>query len=263
MSERDVAILTCMRGDDGVAILALNRPDRLNALSHELLGQLFAKLSELDDDANTRAIVITGEGRAFSSGADLGGAPSDAEDVVRRLYNPLITLMIEMNTPIVAAVNGVTAGAAVSLALACDIRIADESSYFQVSFSRVGLVPDAGLTWLLPRMIGTGRAMEMSLLAQKIPSTLAHQWGLVNEVTAAGDALTRATEVARTLSALPSIVGTTRTLLHTSHSRDLASHLDAEASAQGIAQHSEDFQEVRAAFREGRKPNFERSPKSN
>lgn len=236
-----------------VAAVVLNRPERLNALSHGLLVDLRDLLRDLDRGTGTRAMVLTGEGRAFSSGADLRAKPSDAEQVLRTFYNPLITDMLEMGTPIVAAINGVAAGAAVSLALACDLRVAADTATFQLSFVEVGLVPDAGATWLLPRTVGAGRAAEMALLGRSVPAAEAAAWGLVNEVTDAGRLRTRSMEIAAALAGLSTSVGVTRRLLNQSTQRPLAEQLDSEAAAQGQAQHGPDYAAARRAFAEGRR----------
>lgn len=242
--------------DGPVTVITLNRPDRLNALSHDLLVDLRQIVNAADHDRRTRAIVLTGEGRAFSSGADLRGGPSDAEEVVRSYYNPLITDLLSLGTPVVAAVNGVTAGAGVSLALACDFRVAAETAAFQLSFVKVGLVPDAGATWLLPRLIGAACAAEMALLGRPVPAPEALTWGLVNEVTEGQMVRDRAVEVAAQLATLSSSVGATRQLLNQSFERSLREQLDAEATAQGKAQHSPDYREARRAFAEKRTPRF-------
>jgi 2-(1,2-epoxy-1,2-dihydrophenyl)acetyl-CoA isomerase len=241
---------------DGYAVLRLNRPERLNALSHALVGDLHDALATLDADAGVRAVVLTGEGRAFCSGADLGGGPSDAEDVVRRLYNPLITRLTSMDTPVIAAVNGVAAGAGFSLALAADLRLASENASFALSFVKVGLVPDAGATWLLPRALGSARAAEIALLGRKVTATQALAWGMVNDVIAAGELEQRAREVAAELASLSASVGPIRRLLGSSWSVDLPTQLDAEASAQGAAQHHPHYREARLAFSEKRPPRF-------
>lgn len=242
--------------DGPVTIITLNRPERLNALSHDLLVDLRQILRYADRDRGTRAIVLTGEGRAFSSGADLRGGPSDAEEVVRTYYNPLITDLLSLGTPVVAAINGVTAGAGVSLALACDFRVAAETAAFQLSFVKVGLVPDAGATWLLPRLIGAARAAEMALLGRLVPAPEALTWGLVNEVTGVREVRDRAVEVAARLATLSASVGATRQLLNQSFERSLSEQLDSEATAQGKAQHGPDYQEARLAFAEKRTPRF-------
>lgn len=232
-----------------VAILTLNRPDSLNSLSHPLLVDLRATLLDLDADPSVRAIVLTGSGRAFSAGADLGAGPSDAEDTVRRLYNPLVLTLTELGTPVVAAVNGLAAGAGFSLTLACDLRVAAESASFQLSFVRIGLVPDAGATWFLTRAVGAARAAEIALLARKVRAPEALTWGLVNEVVAETEVLSRAIGVAEELASLTASVGSTKRLLLEADGRDLAGQLDAEAAAQGVAQHSEDFVRIREEFR--------------
>ena len=242
--------------DGGVAVVTLNRPDRLNALSHGLLVELRSQIQVLGQDRSVRAVVLTGAGRAFSSGADLRGGPSDAEEVVRRYYNPLITDLVGLDKPLVAAVNGVAAGAAVSLALACDLRVAAERASFQLSFVKVGLVPDAGATWLLPRLVGTARAAEMALLGRSVPAQEAASWGLVNAVVPDGEVLDRALELARAAAAASASTGPIRHLLHEALCRDLATQLDAEATAQGLAQHGADYAEARLAFVEKRPPNF-------
>jgi 2-(1,2-epoxy-1,2-dihydrophenyl)acetyl-CoA isomerase len=252
MSDRHVRV----DRDGPVTVITLDRPDRLNALSHDLLVDLRQIVKAADHDPRTRAIVLTGEGRAFSSGADLRGGPSDAEEVVRSYYNPLITDLLSLGTPVVAAINGVTAGAGVSLALACDFRIAAETAAFQLSFVKVGLVPDAGATWLLPRLIGAARAAEMALLGRSVPASEALTWGLVNEVTDVQAVRDRAIEVAAHLATLSASIGAIRQLLNQSFERSLGEQLDSEATAQGKAQHSPDYQETRRAFAEKRTPRF-------
>jgi 2-(1,2-epoxy-1,2-dihydrophenyl)acetyl-CoA isomerase len=241
---------------DGYAVVRLNRPERLNALSHALVEDLRQELTALDADPTVRAVVLTGEGRAFCSGADLGGGPSDAEDVVRRLYNPLITQLAAMDTPVIAAVNGVAAGAGFSLALASDLRLASENASFVLSFVKVGLVPDAGATWLLPRTVGTARAAEMALLGRKVTPAQALSWGLVNEVVAPDQLVERACAMAAELAAVSASVGPIRRLLTSGWAADLDAQLDAEATAQGVAQHHPHYSEARLAFREKRPPRF-------
>jgi 2-(1,2-epoxy-1,2-dihydrophenyl)acetyl-CoA isomerase len=239
-----------------VVVVTLNRPHRLNALSHGLVVELRSTLARLENDDTVRAIVLTGQGRAFSSGADLSAGPSDAKSVLRDYYNPLILDMVGMATPIVAAVNGVAAGAGVSLTLACDLRIAAASSSFRLSFVGVGLVPDAGSTWLLPRAVGSTRAAEIALLGKPVDAADADRFGLVNEVVPDGEVRSRAIKVAETLAALARSVGTTRRLLHHSFTAKLADQLDTEANAQGVAQRGADYAEARQAFAEKRPPRF-------
>lgn len=232
-----------------VTVVTLSRPERLNAFTHEMLTDLRTLLTELDADSAVRAVVITGAGRAFSAGADLSIGATDAEDSVRRLYNPLIQTVTAIETPIVAAVNGIAAGAGFSLALACDLRLASSAAAFQLSFTRIGLVPDAGATWLLPRSVGSTRAAEIAMLGRKVSADEALRWNLVNDVVE-GDLLERAAEIATELATMSLSAGATKALLRDAHTRTLDEQLDAEATAQGIAQHSPDFINTRAAFRE-------------
>lgn len=239
-----------------VALVTLNRPDQLNALSHSLMVELRADLARLDDDPSVRAIVLTGAGRAFCAGADLRAGPSDAADVLRRYYNPLILDLDAMSTPLLAAVNGLATGAGVSLVAACDMRVAASRAFFQLSFTKVGLVPDAGATWALTRQIGPARAAQMALLAERVSAATACTWGFVNEVVEDGAAVDRALELARALCLLAGSVSATRRLLRSGWERGLAEQLEAEAVAQAAAQASDDFQEARAAFAQKRAPVF-------
>jgi 2-(1,2-epoxy-1,2-dihydrophenyl)acetyl-CoA isomerase len=231
-----------------VAVITLNRPARLNALSPELITDLREVLRDADGDRGTGAVVLTGEGRAFSSGADLRAVPQDAEQFLRDYYHPLVTDLLQLGTPVVAAINGIVVGAAVSLTLACDLRIAAATAVLQMPFVRLGLVPDAGATWLLPRAIGTARAAEMALLGRPVPADQALAWGLVNEVTDPAGLRDRALAVAATLAALPPSAGMTRRLLNQSPQRTLADQLASEAAAQGAARQSPEFEEALAAF---------------
>ena len=240
-----------------VAVLTLNRPHRLNALSHDLVDAFAAELRSLAAESTVRAVVVTGAGKAFSSGADLRGGPSDAEAVIRNHYIPLIEQIVTCPVPVVAAINGIAAGAAVSIAAACDLRIASENARFQLSFTRVGLVPDAGATWLLPRLIGHGRAGEMALLAEPVEAQTALDWGLVNKVVAADTVVAHAVEVAATLASRSSSVGPTKKLLRTGWERTLDEHLVLEAHWQGRLQHEPDYAEAKTAFAEKRSPSFQ------
>lgn len=247
--------LTC-EYRDGYAVVRLNRPDRLNALSHALVADLRRLIAEIDRDPAIRAIVLTGNGRGFCAGADLGGGPSDAENVVRRLYNPLIRQIVNQSTPVIAAVNGAAAGAGFSLSLAADLRVASESASFTLAFVRIGLVPDAGATWLLPRIVGAARATEMALLGRKVDAQTALAWNLVNEVVPDNEVVARACALAEQLVGLSSSVGRIRSLLQQSFHNDLETQLNAEATAQGVAQFHPDYAEARLAFTEKRAPKF-------
>ncbi len=247
--------LLCDRRD-GYAVVTLNRPDRFNALNHALVADLRDLLEKLEADDDVRAIVLTGAGRAFCAGADLKGGPSDAEDVIRRLYIPLVDVLTEMGTPMIAAINGAAAGAGLSLALHADLRVAATTASFSMSFIKVGLVPDAGATWLLPRLVGATRAAEMALLGRKVTAEQALSWDLVNDLVPANDLLWRATSLAAEIASLPASVGRVRRLLRDSGTATLEEQLDAEATAQGHAQRHPHFAEAKQAFGEKREPRF-------
>src|SRR6266508_396087 len=174
--------------DGPVVTVRLNNAARLNALSPTMTAELLDALTKLGDDDEIRAIVLTGEGRGFSAGADLSalqepylkGERPKLSVFLRDGYNRLIPLLAEAPKPVIAAVNGVVAGAGVSLALACDIRIASEEASFSMAFVRIGLIPDAGATWLLPRAVGLPRALELALLSEKVDARRALELGLVN-----------------------------------------------------------------------------------
>ncbi len=240
--------------DGAVAIVTLDRPERLNALSHGLLARLLAVLQGLDADDAVRAVVLTGAGRAFSSGADLRGGPSDAEHTLRSLYHPLVLHMRSMRVPLVAAVNGVAAGAAVSLVLACDLVVMGTGATVQLPFVRLGLVPDAGALWWLARLVGPARTAELVLLGDRLSAAEALTWGLANRV--ADDCLATAVSLAQTAAANSSSTGPIRTLLYDALARDLPAQLDAEATVQGRLQHGADYVEARHAFAEKRPPVF-------
>ncbi len=248
--------LLCEKHAAGYAVLTLNRPDRFNALSHALVAELRERLAKLEAEDDVRAVVLTGAGRAFCAGADLKAGPSDVEDVIRRLYIPLVDEMAEMRTPIVAAVNGAAAGAGFSLALNADLRVASTTASFSMSFVKVGLVPDAGATWLLPRIVGSSRAAEISLLGRKVTAEQALSWNLVNDVVPPADLLWRASALAAELAALPASVGQVRRLLRASGGATLDEQLDAEAAEQGRAQQHPHFDEAKRAFVEKRAPRF-------
>lgn len=248
--------LLCERHDEGYAVVTLNRPDRFNALSHALVADLREQLAKLEVDDDIRAIVLTGAGRAFCAGADLKAGPSDVEDVIRRLYIPLVELIAEMGTPIVAAVNGPAAGAGFSLALNADFRLAATTASFSMSFVKVGLVPDAGATWLLPRIVGATRAAEIALLGRKVTAEQALAWNLVNEVVPPRDLSWRASALAAELAALPASVGQVRRLLRGAGATTLSGQLDAEATEQGRAQQHPHYGEAKRAFTEKREPRF-------
>lgn len=260
MTETTTSVPTVRAGrdeqDDTVVIVTMNRPERLNALSLELVRELRTTLESLDADPTVRAIVLTGAGRAFSAGADLRAEPVSADVALGQYYNPLVRTMAGLGTPLVAAVNGVAAGAGMALSLACDLRVAAAGATFRMAFVAVGLVPDAGATWLLPRAIGSARAAEMALTGRPVDSSEALAWGLVNEVAPDRDVLARALEVGRSVAVQASSTGAIRRLLHGGSDGTLEQALEAELIAQVAAQRGPDYAEARAAFAAKRRPRF-------
>jgi 2-(1,2-epoxy-1,2-dihydrophenyl)acetyl-CoA isomerase len=195
----------------GVQTITLHRPDVLNAFDEGLLVALAAAIREAESEENVRCVVITGAGRAFCSGQDLAeladsyrkNEPIDLERRLREMYNPIIVCIRAMEKPVVAAVNGVAAGAGCSLALACDLRIAAESASFMEAFINVGLVPDCASTFMLPRLVGISRAMELAFTGRRVSAPEALQIGLVNQVVPDSELTTETTKLAEKLASLP------------------------------------------------------------
>lgn len=251
--------------DGAVRTITLNRPDVLNAFNEALLTALSKALREAQKDKTVRCLVITGAGRAFSSGQDLADVrdryasdqPIDFGSLLRDHYNPLIARIRTMEKPVVASVNGVAAGAGCSLALACDLRIAADSASFIEAFINVGLVPDAGSTFMLPRLIGVSRAMEMAFTGRKVKAEEALRIGLVNEVVP-DDRLSAATgQLAEKLAGLPTrAIGLTKRAINAAWNADLDTQLAYEAMLQTTAGQTQDHREGVAAFLEKRPPQF-------
>jgi 2-(1,2-epoxy-1,2-dihydrophenyl)acetyl-CoA isomerase len=246
---------------DGVATITLARPEALNALDRPMKAALLAVLRRIERDSAVRAVILTGEGRAFCSGQDLrepfGGEHPTLEEEVRDRYNPLILALHRLSKPVIAAINGVAAGAGCSLALACDLRIAAEGASFVLAFTRVGLVPDSGASWFLPRLVGSGRAAELALIGDPVRAADAERLGLVNRVVA-GDALMDEARslAARLASGAPRALALTKRALAYAETATLEEALDHEAYLQGIAGATADFAEGATAFREKRPPRF-------
>ena len=244
---------------DGVATLTLNRPDALNALNRPLKDALLDAIRRIGRDSNVRVVVLTGAGRAFCSGQDLReeGDGSSLADELRERYNPLIVGLRRLEKPVIAAVNGVAAGAGVSLALACDLRIAAEEASFVIAFGRIGLVPDSGLTWFLPRLVGPARAAELMFGPDPISAQEAHRLGIVNRAVPGSHLMAEtASLAARLASAAPRAMGLAKRALNRSLEVGLEDALAYEASLQGIAGGTLDHQEGLLAFREKRPPRF-------
>jgi 2-(1,2-epoxy-1,2-dihydrophenyl)acetyl-CoA isomerase len=250
---------------DHVATISLNRPDVLNAFNDEVSTEFIATLKHLARDDDVRVVVITGVGRAFSSGQDLGDleakyvpghVPTMATDLKKR-YDPWVKLIRTMEKPVIAAVNGVAAGAGCSLALACDMRIASEHAKFIEVFVNVGLVPDSASTWTLPRLVGLGRAMELCMTGRPVKADEALAIGLVNQVVPADELESATAKMAARLSSLPGkALGLTKRLLNDSFERTLPEQLKAEAFAQDTAGRTADHFEGVTAFLQKRTPTF-------
>jgi 2-(1,2-epoxy-1,2-dihydrophenyl)acetyl-CoA isomerase len=246
---------------DAIATITLDRPNALNALTVPMKEELLGALRAIGRDRAVRAVVLTGAGRAFCAGQDLNerlepdAAPLAVE--VRERYNPIIRAMRALPQAIVGAINGVAAGAGASLALACDIRVAAEEGTFVLAFGRIGLVPDSGATWLLPRLVGPAKAAELALLGERLSAADAERHGLVARVVP-GDALAaEARDIAARLAALaPRALSLTKRALERSWSVDLEAALEDEALRQGIAGATADHAEGLAAFLEKRPPRF-------
>ena len=242
------------------ATLTIARPDRLNALSSQTVDELRAGI-EAVAASDARCLLLTGEGRAFSSGADLasaGGIPDDVGASLEQHFNPLMETLFALDIPVVAAVNGACAGAGCSLALAADIVIAARSAYFLQAFVNIGLIPDAGATWLLPRLAGRARAMEMMMLGERIPAETAREWGLISRVVDDGELLSEAVAVATNLARGPTVaLGLIRKLARDAEQLPLSEALAAERAAQREAGRTADFRSAVMAFLQKRQPRFE------
>ncbi len=245
---------------DGVAVVTMNDPATMNAAGLDLASELSHALSSIAaGKIEARAVVLTGEGRGFCSGANLAGGGAagreldvdgkpDAGRALETVYNPLVSQMRDLPVPLVTAVNGAAAGVGCSFALLGDLIVAAESAYFLQAFRRIGLVPDGGSTYLLSRAIGRARAMEMALLGEKISAAKALEWGLVNRVVEDADLKTAAIALAKELAAGPASLGAIRKLIWEGLDNDWGSQLTAERKAQKVAGKSEDFIEGVSAF---------------
>jgi 2-(1,2-epoxy-1,2-dihydrophenyl)acetyl-CoA isomerase len=250
--------------DAGVLSLTLNRPDKLNAFNPEMHQLIKAAFERAREDAGVRAVLLTGAGRAFCAGQDLsernvapGAAPIDLAVTIGSYYNPLVRRMRELPKPIVCAVNGVAAGAGANIALACDLVVAARSASFLQAFSRIGLLPDSGGTYFLPRVAGTARAMGLSLLAEKLSAEDAERWGLIWKVFDDGALAKEAAAIASALAEGPTkAYGLIKKALYASAGNSLDAQLDLERDLQREAGFSEDYREGVTAFMQKRKPNF-------
>ena len=248
---------------DGVALLTLNRPDRLNSFTAEMHGEVAAALDSLPD-RNARALLITGAGRGFCAGQDLndravapGDAPVDLGKSVEDFYNPLIRRLSALDLPVLCAVNGVAAGAGANIALACDIVFAARSAKFIESFAAIGLIPDSGGSWILPRLVGQARALGMTLTGEPISAERAEAWGLIWKCVDDADLQSEALMLAKKLAAGPTRgLAATRHAIRGSSVKTLDDELDNERDLMRELGQSSDYREGVAAFLAKRAPVF-------
>jgi len=248
--------------DGPVAVLAYNRPEVLNAMSPESLAEFGEALDVIEDPASgVRCVVLTGEGRAFCAGANLrerasGDAP-EAGAVLDTSYHPILRRLRDLRCPLITAVNGPAAGGGMAFALMGDLIVAVRSAYFMQAFRRIGLVPDCGSSWLLPRLVGRARSLELSLLGERLPAEKALEWGLINRVVDDGEALNEAMKLARELANGPTVaLGLIRRLYAESNENSFEEQLDLERQFQRAAGRASDFAEGVQAFLEKRPARF-------
>ncbi len=249
--------------DSGVALLTLNRPDVLNSFTRELSQALHDALRSIAADDSVRAVVLTGAGRGFCAGQDLAeampkdGVIPDLGDFVRDSWNPVISAIRHLEKPVICAVNGVAAGAGANLALACDILFASTSATFVQSFAKIGVIPDSGGTFILPRLVGLHRATAMTMLAEKMTADQAKEWGLVHQVVAPDQLLEVALKTAKHLATQPTrALGMIKRAFNQSMGVDLDEQLKLEEELQREAGRTDDYAEGVHAFLEKRTPVF-------
>jgi 2-(1,2-epoxy-1,2-dihydrophenyl)acetyl-CoA isomerase len=246
--------------EGAVATVTLDRPDALNAQTRASRRSLVRDLRALSSDTAVRCVVVTGAGRAFCAGQDLRepDALEHVDEVIRETYVPIIEHLVGMPKPVVAAINGAAAGAGLSLALACDVRYMAEDALLMMAFSNIGLVPDCGGTWLLPRTVGYARAFELAATGRRVQAPEALALGLVQRVLPRAEVLTAAQAFAGELAARPTLaLGWTKRLLRAAEERSLADLMELEAQLQASAVLTDDHAEGVAAFLEKREARFE------
>jgi len=247
--------------DNGLATLTLNAPDKLNAVSRKMVAEIKSAWDDIAADGSVRAVLLTGAGRGFCAGADLSDPDrandADSGSALDKFFNPVIRTMRGLPKPIVAAVNGVAAGVGMSFAMAADIAIAAKSASFLQAFARIGLLPDGGSTWFLPRLVGEQRARALAMLAPQIKAEQARDWGLIWDVVEDADLMKVATETARRLAEGPTLsLARIKEAMNRANGNDLAAQLDLERDFQRELGRSEDFREGVQAFLAKRKANF-------
>lgn len=250
--------------EQGVMTITLNRPERLNSFNDVMHQQLAECLKQAERDDTIRCLLITGAGRGFCAGQDLNdrnvdpnGPAPDLGMSVERFYNPLVRRLAALPKPVIAAVNGVAAGAGATLALGCDMVIAARSANFVMAFSKLGLVPDCGGTWLLPRLSGRARAMGLALLGDKLSAEQAQQWGIIWQVVDDAELADSSLALARHLATQPTFgLGLIKQALLASETQTLDAQLDMERDFQRMAGRSADYREGVRAFLAKRPPQF-------
>jgi 2-(1,2-epoxy-1,2-dihydrophenyl)acetyl-CoA isomerase len=245
---------------DGVGRITLNRPDKLNSTRRKMHDELRQAFDQIEAEG-CRAVLLTGEGRAFCAGQDLSDlrmdGPGEIAEILEGDFNPLIRRIRDLPMPVVCAVNGIAAGAGANLALACDIVLAARSASFLQAFAKIGLIPDAGGTWTLPRQIGEARAKGLAMLAEPLPADKALEWGLIWQVCEDGELMEAASALAVRLARQPTrAFALIKHAIHASAANDMGAHLDVEAKLQAEAAATHDYNEGVSAFLEKRKPAF-------
>jgi 2-(1,2-epoxy-1,2-dihydrophenyl)acetyl-CoA isomerase len=254
-----VSDITRYEQHDAVALIALNRPDSLNAFTTELRADLLAALERARDDDAVRAVVLTGEGRAFSAGADLKDAKVDrpVEDILQDEYRPVLEVIAAMPKPVIAAVPGSAAGIGLSVALQCDLLIMADDAFLLSPFTTISLLPDGGLNWMLVRQLGYRRAFQLSVESERIPAGRCVELGLANKTVPAAELREAALDWARSLvKRAPLSLAATKRAMRYAADHDWASAYDVEARLQGDLLGTEDNREGIAAFLEKRAPEF-------
>ena len=248
--------------EGGVRTITINRPDDLNAIDDRVTKELQAELRGIAKDRSIRCLVLAGAGRAFCAGQDLKSVmertgPFDFTEALRKRYNPVISALKSLEIPTLACINGVAAGAGWSLALACDLRIASTKAKFVSAFSKIGLVPDSGMTWTLPRLVGLSKALEIAWIGDPLSAEIALQLGLVNRLAEPEELLKATTEWAAALAkSATKGLGLTKRAMYAALTNDLESQLEYEAQLQGVAGKTKDYTEGVKAFIEKRPAEF-------
>ena len=247
---------------DGIAKLVLNRPDKLNSFNNLMHEELRSCLQSVSDDQRIRCLLITGNGRGFCAGQDLGDREVSAESIdlgesIEKNYNPLIRKLYKLEIPVICAVNGVAAGAGANFALACDIVLAARSASFIQSFCKIGLIPDCGGSWILPRLVGHSRAMALAMLGDKISAEQAQSWGMIWQCLDDEQLMPEAQKLAQHLATQPTKgLGYIKRAMQSSSTNTLDEQLDLERDLQRLAGGTQDFREGVDAFMQKRDPEF-------